>query len=162
MTPRVHTLSIPLGPIRISVKASASITREPGPPSPASRRHLRRRLALAALVLLALAGALTIALAAIQPSAPRSLYGVSPPDMGRGATFSPIVRRTSRPPTGYRVTFRYRDPAAKLVQIEGQWSFSSPSLTTIEHSQGLPPSQWKPGEFVVDPNQAAEFEAGVN
>lgn len=81
--------------------------------------------------------------------------------MGRGATFSPVVRYTGRPPTGYVVTFRYRDPRAKRVQIEGTWSFSSPRLTSTQHSQGLPPSRWKPGDLAVNPNQFADLEAGL-
>jgi len=69
--------------------------------------------------------------------------------MGRGVTFSPVVRYTGRPPTGYTVTFRYRDPRAKTVLIQGEWYFSNPALTTATSSQGLLPSQWKAGDVAT-------------
>ena len=61
--------------------------------------------------------------------------------------FSPVVQHTSKPPTGYTVTFRYRGPRATSVQLEGEWYFSSPAHSSPYNSQGLLPSQWGPGDF---------------
>jgi enterochelin esterase-like enzyme len=70
--------------------------------------------------------------------------------------FSPQVVHTGRAPTGYVVTFRYFDPTATSVQIKGEWYFSSPGQTTTTSSQGLLPSQWKPGDFpIAYPNSPA-------
>ncbi len=83
------------------------------------------------------------------PSGPSSAVGMS-------NRFSPQVIRTNRPPTGYEVTFRYKDPGATSVQIKGEWYFSSPSQTTTSSSQGLLPSQWAPGDFpIASPNSPA-------
>ena len=170
---RVWTLRIPLGPIRISVRTAASVERDPRrltPPTPTLRDRLaamwstrsrRRRTALAALGVLAAAGVVSIALATRDSAATGLAWRASPPELGRGATFSPVVSFTGRPPTGYAVTFRYRGPRARLVQVEGDWYFSGPNLTTVEQSEGLPPSEWKPGDFAVDPNQFADVNAGV-
>jgi enterochelin esterase-like enzyme len=61
--------------------------------------------------------------------------------------FSPVVQRTGKPPTGYTVTFRYRNPRAKSVYLEGEWYFSSPGHASPYSSQGLLPTQWEPGDF---------------
>ncbi len=53
--------------------------------------------------------------------------------------FSPVVRHTGRGPTGYTVTFRYRDRSAKAVLIQGEWYFSNPALTTSTSAQGVLP-----------------------
>ena len=99
--------------------------------------------------------------AAFDAAATGSSHSVRPPDMGVGATFSPVVQHTGQPPTGYSVTFRYRDPQATIVQIEGDWAFSSPSSTTMLASEGRPPSQWQPGDVAINPDQLADFESGV-
>lgn len=39
---------------------------------------------------------------------------------------SPQVTHTRTAPTGYQVTFRYRDPKATRVQIKGEWYFANP------------------------------------
>ncbi len=76
--------------------------------------------------------------------------------VGRSNRFSPEVIRTNRPPTGYVVRFRFRDPTATSVQIKGEWYFSSPGQTTTTSSQGLLPSQWSPGDFpIAYPNSLA-------
>lgn len=76
--------------------------------------------------------------------------------VGASNSFSPQVTKTNRPPTGYEVTFRFRDPSATSVQIKGEWYFSSPSQTTTGSSQGLLPSQWSPGDFpIASPNSTA-------
>src|SRR5579859_5455071 len=66
-----------------------------------------------------------------------------------GAVFSPVIQHTGRPPTGYTVTFRFRDPSAKSVLIQGEWYFSNPARTTPSSSQGLLPYQWKPGDVAT-------------
>jgi enterochelin esterase-like enzyme len=65
------------------------------------------------------------------------------------ARFSPVVNHTGRAPTGYTVTFRYRDQRASSVLIQGEWYFSNPARTTMTSTQGLLPSQWKPGDFAI-------------
>jgi enterochelin esterase-like enzyme len=72
------------------------------------------------------------------------------------AGFSPLVRHTGRPPTGYSVTFRYQDPRATSVQIKGQWYFSNPAQTTADSSQGVLPPEWVPGDIpIAYPNDTA-------
>jgi len=100
------------------------------------------------LILLA-AVSLVSALAAAGPVAADPSDGP-----GHGGEFSPQVRFTGSPPTGYSVTFRYWDPSATRVQIKGEWYFSSPTGTTVASSQGLLPSQWSAGDFpIAYPNQ---------
>src|SRR5438105_308258 len=115
------------------------------------------------VVLVVLAGSVAVwgGFAAFDATASGSSHSVRPPDMGAGATFSPVVRHTAQPPTGYSVTFRYHDPQATIVQIEGDWAFSSPSSTTMLASEGRPPSLWQPGDVAINPNQLADFESGV-
>ena len=69
---------------------------------------------------------------------------------------SPEVTHTAKGPTGYAVTFRYANPAAKTVQIKGEWLFARPSglsqlAATPDHptveGQGLMPTEWKSGDF---------------
>jgi len=82
--------------------------------------------------------------------------------MGRGASFSPVVHYTGRPPTGYVVTFRFRDPHAKLVQIEGEWYFTNPAVAnTTFVSQGLTPSEWRPGDVGLNPYAPGLIRAGL-
>ncbi|MFF7331799.1 alpha/beta hydrolase-fold protein [Streptomyces sp. NPDC008150] len=69
----------------------------------------------------------------------------------------PVVRHTGRAPTGFEVTFRYRAPKAKRVQIKGEWYFERPlaltrRLTDPDHlveSPGLLPTQWRPGDVPI-------------
>jgi enterochelin esterase-like enzyme len=73
---------------------------------------------------------------------------------GGHEAFSPQVVHTGTAPTGYEVTFRYKDPSATTVQLRGEWYFSSPAATTRTSSQGLLPAQWQPGDFpIAFPNQ---------
>jgi enterochelin esterase-like enzyme len=75
---------------------------------------------------------------------------------GLGGRFPPLAQRTGKSPTGYQVTFRYWAPAASSVRIEGEWYFSSPSQTTMASSQGLLPTEWRPGDFpIAYPNSTA-------
>lgn len=75
--------------------------------------------------------------------------------------FAPVVQHTGKAPTGYTVTFHYRDPSATIVQIEGEWSFSSPELTTAESSEGRPASQWEPGDIAINPDATQDVLAGL-
>jgi enterochelin esterase-like enzyme len=68
---------------------------------------------------------------------------------------SPEVTHTGTAPTGYTVTFRYANPAAKRVQIKGEWYFERPSEQAqlsptpnhpIVESQGILPTDWKSGD----------------
>ncbi|WP_416964638.1 alpha/beta hydrolase-fold protein [Streptomyces sp. Agncl-13] len=79
-------------------------------------------------------------------------------------TFSPQVTHTGTGPTGYQVTFRYRDPQATRVQIKGEWYFanpyelsalSSPEGGTVE-TPGTTPAHWRPGDIpIAYPNSPA-------
>jgi enterochelin esterase-like enzyme len=72
------------------------------------------------------------------------------------AALSPVVRHTGKPPTGYEVTFRYRDPTAAIVDVTGEWYYSEPGHTTASSSQGLLPAKWKPGDLQIGwPNVAS-------
>jgi enterochelin esterase-like enzyme len=75
---------------------------------------------------------------------------------------SPHVVHTGRGPTGYSVTFRYANPAAKTVRVRGDWFFerpgelaqlaASPDHPVIE-GQGILPPDWKPGDVpLAHPN----------
>jgi enterochelin esterase-like enzyme len=68
---------------------------------------------------------------------------------GRPHAFSPDVRHTGRPPTGYTVTFRFRAPTATRVQLEGEWYFSNPAHIHSEATEGRLPSRWEPGDFPI-------------
>ncbi|MDT7847268.1 alpha/beta hydrolase-fold protein [Streptomyces justiciae] len=105
---------------------------------------LTRREAARAMALAAGAGASVVA-------APAS---ASAGGQGQRLKDGPNVRRTGKGPTGYEVTFRYRAPKARRVQLKGEWYFERPTalarrLTDPDHlaeTQGLLPSQWKPGD----------------
>jgi enterochelin esterase-like enzyme len=80
-----------------------------------------------------------------------------------GTPLSPEVRHTGKPPTGYEVTFRYRDPAASRVQIKGDWYFADPTrlpprstFTETIVTPAILPNEWKPGFFPIQsPNTNA-------
>lgn len=73
-----------------------------------------------------------------------------------------IVTPTGTGPTGYEVTFRYRNGLARSVSIKGEWFFARPSqltpkVATPEHpaveSQGILPWDWRPGDIpMAHPN----------
>ncbi|KOU69134.1 hypothetical protein ADK57_14060 [Streptomyces sp. MMG1533] len=83
-------------------------------------------------------------------------------DTGHG--LAPRVVHTGTGPTGYQVTFRYKDPDATSVKIKGEWYFANPyelsaltgdKDTTIE-TPGLLPAQWEPGDIPIgSPNSSA-------
>ncbi len=81
---------------------------------------------------------------------------------GKTTLRSPEVTHTGTAPTGYTVTFRYVNPTAKKVQINGEWYFARPDGLTqiaptpdhpIVEGQGLLPADWQPGDFpLAHPN----------
>jgi enterochelin esterase-like enzyme len=144
-------VSISIGPIRITIRAAISVSGDQQRPA---RRPRALRLAAAVCVLVAMAA--VVATAVVLASVVGGGGGG-----GREAAFSPAVQRTGRGPTGYVVTFRYRDPTATSVQLTGEWYFSSPAHTSPTTSQGLLPQQWKPGDFVIGyPNSTGQMSDG--
>lgn len=83
----------------------------------------------------------------------------------RGAALSPQIVHTGRAPTGYTVTFRFRDPSATRVQLKGEWYFGNPyelselagtSASDVVQTPGLLPTQWRPGDIPLPyPNSNA-------
>ena len=51
-------------------------------------------------------------------------------------------------PTGYSVTFRYKDPNATRVRLSGQWLFSDKAHASLATSLNATPEKWKNGYFV--------------
>ena len=118
-------------------------------PAPRRSRSTPRRHRITAVAALATAGFLTAGVAAApSASATPTPQGASS-QVGADNSFSPQLKHTGKAPTGYTVTFRFRDPSATRVQIKGEWYFSSPSKTTVSSSQGLLPKQWRPGDFPI-------------
>ena len=84
---------------------------------------------------------------------------------GTANSLAPVVRHTADGPTGYEVTFRYRDPTAKQVQIKGEWYFANPyelsklagtSADDVVATPGTTPAGWKPGDIPIgSPNSSA-------
>ena len=58
------------------------------------------------------------------------------------------VVRDPGSPTGYSVTFRYKDPDAKRVRLSGQWLFSDKAHASLATSLNTTPKEWKNGYFV--------------
>jgi enterochelin esterase-like enzyme len=58
------------------------------------------------------------------------------------------VYRSAESPTGYYVTFRYKDPNASRVRVYGEWMFSDIADATIVTSTNAGPAQWKDGYTV--------------
>lgn len=56
-------------------------------------------------------------------------------------------------PTGYYVTFRYKAPEAARVRIRGEWSFSSPRLSSLYTSQNVMPEDYREGMFPLQVDQ---------
>ncbi len=122
-------------------------------------RMCRRLCTLLVLLatMISLAPALPATQAAAHPASSRSIWAENLlSDTAISPGLSPSVRHTGSPPTGYAVTFHYRDPRATSVQIKGEWYFSSPAQTTLSSSQGLLPAKWAPGDFpIAHPNDVA-------
>jgi enterochelin esterase-like enzyme len=85
-------------------------------------------------------------------------------DSEAAADLGPIVTHSGRAPTGYMVTFRLSAPAAKRVQIRGEWYFERPRelqqiASTPHHTvetPGLLPADWRPGDVpIAYPNSTA-------
>ena len=134
----MRRLRVTAGPVRIAIGASISIASNPRPSGRPGRT--RRRVLAIGLPLFTALGALAVTTGLLNTSG-----GAGAPS----AALSPSVRFTGKAPTGYTVTFRYRDASAKSVVIQGEWYFSNPALTTPTSSQGLLPSQWKAGDIAT-------------
>ncbi|BBA95592.1 putative esterase [Actinacidiphila reveromycinica] len=101
-----------------------------------------------------MAAAATLSAAAALTAGPAQASSAAP--AAKAATLSPQVRHTGSGPTGYTVTFRYRDPSASRVQIKGEWYFSDAAHSSSTSSQGLLPTQWTKGDFpIAYPNATA-------
>jgi enterochelin esterase-like enzyme len=121
-----------MGTVKFLEFGTGKVRRKPG----------KRALAAACMAL----GAGALALVATGPAAHAAGH----------AKLGPTVTHTGKGPTGYTVTFRYYDPTATSVQIKGEWYFSDPAQTTGTSSQGLLPSQWRPGDVpIASPNATA-------
>ncbi|BBA95591.1 putative esterase [Actinacidiphila reveromycinica] len=81
-----------------------------------------------------------------------------------GSALAPKVVHTGTGPTGYQVTFRFRAPEARTVQIKGEWYFADPyrlsalagTSTTTVQTPGTTPGHWSPGDIPIgSPNSSA-------
>jgi enterochelin esterase-like enzyme len=54
-------------------------------------------------------------------------------------------------PTGYYVTFRYKDPDATRVRLWGEWYFSDLTHSTVSTGLDAMPDEWQDGYFVWTP-----------
>lgn len=70
------------------------------------------------------------------------------------------VLKSDESPTGYYVTFRYKDPDATRVRIYGEWKFSDIYHSSFVTSENLLPDDWKDGdvEWQTDGWPTAEME----
>src|SRR3954467_5707323 len=98
------------------------------------------------------AGALVSALAVV------AALGAAPAQAQVPAVVSPQVVHTGAAPTGYEVTFRLSDPAARRMRIKGEWFLSNAAdIAAASAPPNLPsnnpnprrPSQWQPGDFPI-------------
>jgi enterochelin esterase-like enzyme len=127
-----------------------------------TRREAARALALTVGTTAALGS--TAGVAAASPEQDQGGKPGKDPGKKNPTAYGPVVRHTGKGPTGYEVTFRYYAPAAKRVQLKGEWYFERPSelpqrLTgpdyTVE-SPGLLPEQWRPGDVPMShPNSTS-------
>ncbi|MFI9776768.1 alpha/beta hydrolase-fold protein [Streptomyces sp. NPDC051956] len=107
-------------------------------------------------------GALALA-AALLLTAPSSPASSAATHHSTGS-LAPEIVHTGTGPTGYKVTFRFKDPDANRVQIKGEWYFADPYKlsalagdkdTTIE-TPGLLPTKWGPVDIPIgSPNSSA-------
>jgi hypothetical protein len=58
------------------------------------------------------------------------------------------VIKSEDSPTGYFVTFRYKDPNASRVRIYGEWAFSAFDQASFVTSENATPWQWKDGDTI--------------
>lgn len=63
------------------------------------------------------------------------------------------VIRSEDSPTGYYVTFRYKDPEAVRVRIRGEWSFSSARTSTTKTYNAVMPDSYQTGMFPMQLSQ---------
>jgi enterochelin esterase-like enzyme len=53
------------------------------------------------------------------------------------------VYRDDRSPTGYSVTFRYKDPNATRVRVKGEWVFTDPAHASLATASNAGPRDWQ-------------------
>lgn len=58
------------------------------------------------------------------------------------------VVKSEDSPTGYYVTFRYKDPDSGRVRIYGEWAFSDLDHSTVVTSLNATPEEWQDGYTV--------------
>jgi enterochelin esterase-like enzyme len=132
------------------------MTSETHRPRPAFHRGRQLRRSGPTALCLGLVAGLAMTAPAVAAGKPDRSAGTQSSRLGAGNGFSPQVKHTGTGPTGYQVTFRYRDPSATRVQIKGEWYFSDPARTSVTTSQGVLPGQWKPGDIpIAYPNDTA-------
>ena len=70
------------------------------------------------------------------------------------------VLKSEDSPTGYYVTFRYKDPDASRVRIYGEWRFTDIDTASYFTSANLAPEEWQDGYTVwqTDSWPTAEME----
>lgn len=106
--------------------------------------------------------ALVLSVWGLASLAPTAFASATTGDHGhRVGTESPGVQvtRTGKGPTGYQVTFRYRNASAASVSIKGTWSFSNAAKQASDPQNLYPilPEDWKPGDFPLQsPNAPSE------
>jgi enterochelin esterase-like enzyme len=61
------------------------------------------------------------------------------------------VWQSDESPTGYYVTFRYKDPDATRVRIWGEWLFSDLAHATVSTGLDAMPDEWQDGYIVWTP-----------
>ena len=69
------------------------------------------------------------------------------------------VIKSADSPTGYLVSFRYKDENAKRVRIRGEWSMSTPFQATGEHIAYVEPQDWNRDVFVMIPDIQGDWPA---
>lgn len=78
-----------------------------------------------------------------------------------GVTGRVIVSKTGQGPTGYEVTFTYKNAAVNSTVLGNYLKpFTDQYHTTPQYSLAIDPNNWKPGDFVVDLDIAGDYGPG--
>jgi enterochelin esterase-like enzyme len=131
-----------------------------------SRKRPNRRQAIGVFSAMAAVTAAILIAAIVGPQSAGHAAAAVTHEAGTSQSLGPQITRTNRGPTGYEVTFRYDNPTATSVLIEGDWSFASEASEANDENNvpasstgtstvspvtppGGPilPAQWKPGDF---------------
>ena len=76
---------------------------------------------------------------------------------GAPAQAQTTVVRDENSPTGYYVTFRYKDQDATRVKIRGEWSFSDARHSSIQTSANIMPEGYENGMFPLQIESGDEW-----